>query len=183
MRISNKSCRHKISASIVLFASVFCLPLSYAADLPKPSYEVAFSPKQGATALVTKAVGEAKHSIKLAAYSFTSKPIAEALIAAHKRGIKVEAVLDKSNLTGKYSSATFLHNMGVPTRINSEYSIMHNKFMIIDGTNVQLGSFNYSKAAEERNAENVLYIRNNPRLAKAYSDNWQKLWDESEDYK
>lgn len=166
-----------------MLATIFSLPVSYAADSHKPTYEVAFSPRQGATELIIKAISEAKHSIKLAAYSFTSKPIAEALIGAHKRGVKVQAVLDKSNLTGKYSSATFLHNMGMPTRINSKYAIMHNKFMIIDETNVQLGSFNYTKAAEERNAENVLYIRNNPDLAKAYSNNWQKLWDESTDYR
>jgi hypothetical protein len=44
------------------------------------------------------------------AYSFTSAPIAKALVDAHKRGVKVFAVLDKSNETGKYSAATFLNN-------------------------------------------------------------------------
>lgn len=148
-----------------------------------PTFEVAFSPNEGATQLVVKSINEAKQSIKLAAYGFTSKPVAEALIAAHKRGVVVQAVLDKSNNTAKYSAATFLSNMGVATRINSEYSIMHDKYIIIDGENIELGSFNYSKAAEEKNAENVLYIRHNHALAKSYADNWQKLWDEAEEYK
>lgn len=166
---------------ITLALQLLFVPLtSYAAE---PSYEVAFSPKQGATELVVKAISEAKRSIKLAAYSFTSKPVAEALVAAHKRGVDVKAVLDKSNKTGKYSSATFLSHMGIPTRINSEYAIMHNKYMVIDEVNVQLGSFNYSKAAEHKNAENVLYVRDNPTLAKSYSKDWQKLWDEAEDYR
>ena len=53
---------------------------------------MAFSPARGATALVVKTIGEAKHSVRVAAYSFTSKPIAEALLSAHRRGIDVEVV-------------------------------------------------------------------------------------------
>jgi phosphatidylserine/phosphatidylglycerophosphate/cardiolipin synthase-like enzyme len=78
----------------------------------------------------------------------------------------VQAVLDKSNATAKYSSATFLANMGVPTRIDYEYAIMHNKFMVIDGVTVETGSFNYTKAAEEKNAENVIILRDCPDVAK-----------------
>ena len=55
--------------------------------------EVAFSPNAGATELVVKVIDAARQSIRLAAYSFTSKPIAEALVAAHKRGI-VHCVLN-----------------------------------------------------------------------------------------
>lgn len=148
----------------------------------KGDYEVAFSPNGGGTELIVKAISEARQSIKVAAYSFTSKPIAQALVDAHKKGIEIEVVLDKSQNRERYTSATFLANMGVPVRIDSRYAIMHNKFMIIDEKNVELGSFNYTKAAEEKNAENVLVIRNNPQLATSYSQNWRKLWDESEEY-
>ena len=146
------------------------------------NYEVAFSPRGGGTELIVRTISEAKQSIRVAAYSFTSTPIAKALVDAHKRGIDVQAVLDKSQKGERYTSATFLANMGVPVRIDSHYAIMHNKYMVIDGKNVELGSFNYTKAAEEKNAENVLLIRDNTELAKAYTQNWQKLWDESEAY-
>ncbi len=149
----------------------------------EPPIEVAFSPDAGATELVVKAISEAKHSLRVAAYSFTSKPIAEALIAAHKRGIDVQVVLDKSNNRDKYTAATFLANMGIPTRIDSRYAIMHSKYIVIDDDTVETGSFNYTKAAENHNAENVIVIRNNHDIAKAYSQNWQGLWDESEQYK
>ncbi len=153
---------------------------AYGAD---PNYEVAFSPNGGSTELIVKTISGAKSSIRVAAYSFTSKPIAKALVDAHKKGVDVRVVLDKSQRTAKYTSATFLANMNVPTRINHKYAIMHNKYMIIDGKDVQLGSFNYSKAAEEKNAENVMVIRDNQTLAKKYLDNWNKLWDEAEEYK
>jgi phosphatidylserine/phosphatidylglycerophosphate/cardiolipin synthase-like enzyme len=95
---------------------------------PPPSTDVAFSTSRGATQAVVKLIGEAKQSIRVAAYSFTSKDIAAALIDAHKRGVDVQAVLDKSNATARYTSATFLANMGLPTRVDYQYAIMHNNF-------------------------------------------------------
>jgi phosphatidylserine/phosphatidylglycerophosphate/cardiolipin synthase-like enzyme len=144
------------------------------------AYEVAFSPNGGGAELVVSVIQQAKRTIRVAAYSFTSKPIAKALMEAHKRGVDVQVVLDKSNLSSKYSSATFLSNVGIPVRINSRYAIMHNKYIVVDGMTVQTGSFNYSSAAESKNAENVLVITGNEKLADDYLINWQKLWDESE---
>jgi phosphatidylserine/phosphatidylglycerophosphate/cardiolipin synthase-like enzyme len=146
-------------------------------------YEVAFSPNGGGTELVVSVIQQAKKTIRVAAYSFTSKPIAKALMQAHKRGVDVQVVLDKSNLSAKYTSATFLANVGVPVRIDSRYAIMHNKYIVVDGSTVQTGSFNYSRAAEDKNAENVLVMRDNQKLADAYLKNWQKLWDEADAYR
>jgi phosphatidylserine/phosphatidylglycerophosphate/cardiolipin synthase-like enzyme len=96
-------------------------------------------------------------------YSFTSKPISKALLDAHKRGINVVAVLDKSQRTQKYSGATFLANAGIPVYIDSRHAIAHNKIMIIDWSTLITGSFNFTKAAEEKNAENLLVINPNPQ--------------------
>lgn len=74
--------------------------------------EVFFSPKGGVTEAVVQEIRSARQEILVQAYSFTSKPIAKALIDARKRGVKIEAVLDKSNATAKYLAATFLYNAG-----------------------------------------------------------------------
>ena len=116
------------------------------------------------------------------AYSFTSAPIAKALLGAHKGGIKVEVILDKSQLTEKYSSVTFLYNSGIPTWIDSTHAIAHNKVMIIDGETVITGSFIFTKAAEEKNAENLLVIRDKTLAAK-YVENWKVHAEHSEVYK
>ena len=145
--------------------------------------EVAFSPNGGGAALVVKAIGEAKKTIKVQAYSFTNTDIAKALVDAAKRGVTVRVVLDKSQETEKYTSATFLANAGVPVRIDDDFAIAHSKIMILDDENIVTGSFNFTKAAEERNAENVLVIRGNKELAKLYMQNWQWRWDASEAYK
>ena len=84
---------------------------------------VYFSPNRGATAVIVRELGSAQHSIMVQAYSFTSAPIAKALLDAHKRGVKILAVLDKSNQTDKYSAATFLANASIPVLIDAEHAI------------------------------------------------------------
>jgi hypothetical protein len=93
---------------------------------------VCFSPNGGCTEAAVKEIAKAKSEILLQIYSFTSTPIAKALVDAHKREVKVEAILDKSQRSEKYSSATFLGNSRIPTFIDARHAIAHNKIMIID---------------------------------------------------
>ena len=97
----------------------------------------------------------AKTTVRVQAYSFTSESIASALKRAHNRGVDVQVILDKSQ---PYTSATFLTHAKIPVSIESKHAIAHNKVMIIDGNTVITGSFNFTKAAEEKNAENLLII-------------------------
>ncbi|MFA6224157.1 MAG: phospholipase D-like domain-containing protein [Desulfomonilaceae bacterium] len=75
---------------------------------------VYFSPNGGCTDAIVKEIGNAKSEILVQAYSFTSTPIAKSLLEAHKRGVKVEAILDKSQRKAKYTTATFLANSRIP---------------------------------------------------------------------
>jgi phosphatidylserine/phosphatidylglycerophosphate/cardiolipin synthase-like enzyme len=95
-------------------------------------------------------------------------------VAAKKRGVDVQVILDKSQRTDKYSSATFLSNAGIPTFIDSAHKIAHNKVMVIDGDEVITGSFNFTKSAESGNAENLLIITHTPKLAQTYTANWKE---------
>jgi phosphatidylserine/phosphatidylglycerophosphate/cardiolipin synthase-like enzyme len=144
--------------------------------------QIYFSPKGGCTEAIVDEISHAKSEIYVQAYSFTSVSIAKALVDAHKRGIKVEAILDKSQKKERYTSATFLANSGIPTYIDSKHAIAHNKIMVIDKETVITGSFNFTKAAETKNAENVLIIKSK-ELAKIYIDNWMKHKEHSEEYK
>ncbi|MGH7972657.1 MAG: phospholipase D family protein [Limisphaerales bacterium] len=142
---------------------------------------VYFSPNGGATQAVVNALDHATNSVLVQAYSFTSAPIARALVDAQRRGVKVQVLLDHSQRTEKYSEADFLRNAGVPTMIDSAHAIAHNKVMVIDDFLVLTGSFNFTKAAEENNAENLLVI-NDPVLAHRYKENWQVHESHSEPY-
>lgn len=137
-----------------------------------------FSPSGTAQTVILDALNEAKHTIDLAAYSFTSKPVSMALLAAQKRGVVLRVLADEKANSTQYTAVTFLANQGVPVRLNRRYSIMHHKFAVIDNQSVQTGSFNYSAAADKRNAENVIYLRNSPETAAAYAQEFNRLWAE-----
>ena len=147
----------------------------------RPPIQVYFSPKGGCTEAIVKEFGNAKATVLVQAYSFTSAPIAKALVDAHKRGVKVEVILDKSQKGEKYSSADFVINAGIPTKIDTKHAIAHNKVMIIDSATVVTGSFNFTKNAEESNAENLLVIRS-PDLAAKYTANWNAHAAHSDSY-
>lgn len=133
--------------------------------------EVYFSPDGGCTEAVVRELGKARDSVWVQAYSFTSAPIAKALVDASKRGVKVQVLLDKSQRTERYTAADFLAHAGIPTFIDARHAIAHNKVMVIDGRTVLTGSFNFTKAAEESNAENLLVIHD-AAIATKYAGNW-----------
>ena len=172
--------------SIIVSLSFILFPLhqiSHATDLTlnNTPVQVCFSPKGGCTEAIVNQIEAAKSEILVQAYSFTSAPIAKALTDAFKRGVKVEAILDKSQKRERYTSATFISNAGIPTYIDSKHAIAHNKIMIIDKETVITGSFNFTKAAEEKNAENLRIIKAKD-LAKLYIDNWYAHKEHSEPY-
>ena len=147
------------------------------------AFDVGFSPKGRSLNVILDGIKKAEESILVAAYSFTSKPISTALLEAHKRGVAVQVVADAKSNTSQYSAVTFLANQGVPVRVNGRYTIFHHKFMVFDNRHVETGSFNYSAAAVDRNAENVLLLLDVPEIAEIYSREWQRLWNESTEVK
>jgi phosphatidylserine/phosphatidylglycerophosphate/cardiolipin synthase-like enzyme len=172
----------RILHAIILSIFLLTFPLfSFAQDKTSCPISVYFSPHGGCTDAIIKELNGAKSTILVQAYSFTSVPIAKGLLNAHKRGVKIQVLLDKSQVSRKYSSATFLLNQGIPVKIDSSHVIAHNKVMVIDGETVITGSFNFTKAAEESNAENLLIIHDK-KLADLYTKNWQEHEKHSEDY-
>jgi phosphatidylserine/phosphatidylglycerophosphate/cardiolipin synthase-like enzyme len=152
-----------LSLAVALWTTAAC-----AAD----RIQVFFSPHGGCTETVVEQLNRARSSVFVQAYSFTSVPIARALVEAHQRGVDVEVILDKSQRTEAYSEADFLQHAGIPTYIDAKHAIAHNKIMVIDGQTVLTGSFNFTKAAEDNNAENLLVL-SDPSLAGKYLANWK----------
>jgi len=90
-------------------------------------------------------------------------------------------ILNKSRRTANYSSTDFVAHAGIPTLIDAKHAISHNKIIVIDAQTVITGSFNFTKAAEESNTENMLIVRD-LELAKRYADNWRAHERHSERY-
>jgi phosphatidylserine/phosphatidylglycerophosphate/cardiolipin synthase-like enzyme len=136
-------------------------------------YSVCFTPYQNCTNQVVDSINNAVSSVQVQAYSFTSRPIGDALVTAKERGVDVNVIFDKSILKYDRNTAWYFVRHGIPVWIDSQLAIAHNKVMIIDQTRVITGSFNFTRAAEQNNAENLLII-DDGRLAQYYLQNWQK---------
>lgn len=141
------------------------------------SYRACFTPGMDCEGMIVAAVASAKKTIKVQAYSFTSAPIANAIAEAAGRGVAVQAIVDKSQRSTRYSGATFLANAGVPVLVDTKPAIAHNKVIVIDEASarpiVLTGSFNFTKAAQRSNAENVIEIVGDRNLADAYVSNFE----------
>jgi phosphatidylserine/phosphatidylglycerophosphate/cardiolipin synthase-like enzyme len=170
----------KPAVPLLLAAWIVQIQIS-AVAAASPNIQVYFSPKGGCTEAVVDALSKARSTVLVQAYSFTSQPIAKALVDAHRRGVKLQVILDKNNQTDKYSAATFTQNYGIPTFIDARHSIAHNKIIIIDARTVLTGSFNFTMQAEESNAENLLII-DDPTLAAKYMTNWNVHFAHSKPY-
>lgn len=171
----------KYRAFLAVCLMVCYLPTTLALQpvIPGAKVQVGFSPSGQALRTVQDAIASAKSEILLAAYSFTSKPVAVALIAAHKRGVSVRVVADHKANSNNYTVVRLLANNEIAVKLNDRYAIMHNKFLVIDKRSVQTGSFNYTSSADKRNAENVLWLVNVPAIAADYRLEFERLWSES----
>jgi len=165
----------------LLLLLVFAAHAAFAAT-PLPAgaaFDIGFSPGGSSLEVVLRGIDSARSDILVAAYGFTSKPIATALLAAAHRGVRVAVVADRKANSRGYSAVTFLANQGVPVRLNGQYAIHHHKFMVIDGRHLETGSFNFTQAAVKSNAENVILLWNVPNAAAVYAREWRRLWDEA----
>jgi len=131
-----------------------------------------FSPKGGIEQRILTGIGAAAETIEMAAYAFTNENIGVALIDAIKRGVKVSLVMDRSETKGPQASLhDELEKAGSAIRLISPHGgIMHDKFIIVDGKNVEWGSYNYTGRAEDTNFENATFLSNDNLAQKYHSD-------------
>jgi phosphatidylserine/phosphatidylglycerophosphate/cardiolipin synthase-like enzyme len=146
--------------------------------------QVGFSPEGSAEELVLDVVDGAQQQIRLMGYSFTSPKVVKALVAAKRRGVDVQIVVDAHGNDNKASRAAMnlIVSAGIPLRTNDAFKIQHDKVIISDSLNVQTGSFNYSSAAARSNSENALVMWGFPEVARIYLQHWQSRWNQGRPY-
>jgi phosphatidylserine/phosphatidylglycerophosphate/cardiolipin synthase-like enzyme len=137
-----------------------------------PSMTVYFSPKGGCQDALVREIQSARREVLVQAYSFTSEPVANALIDAKKRGLHVDILLDRSNEQETRTDLHLFHEQGLAPLIDHDHAIAHNKVMIIDQQVLITGSFNFTNQAEHENAENLLMLRGHGDLVRSYRQNF-----------
>ncbi len=160
------------------------------ADTPNPivnlngtEIESYFSPEDGVARHILSLLNGAQRSIYFMAFSFTRQDFAEALLARAGHGVTVKGVFEASQLTESGDLAwSLLTGGGLATNVRQDgnpYNL-HTKAFIVDEATVVLGSYNFSRNAEESNDENVL-ILHNPDIARSMLAEWQRVWDKAGD--
>jgi phosphatidylserine/phosphatidylglycerophosphate/cardiolipin synthase-like enzyme len=148
---------------------------SSAQDMTAEVLGVYFTPPANAAAAIVKAIDTSEREVLVQAYGFTHNAIAQALVRAHVRGVKVRVLLDKKSQTSNRYVIGVLQDADIAVRLDGKHAIAHNKVMVIDQEVVITGSFNFTNSAATRNAENFLILKS-PDLALQYRLQWQNHW-------
>ena len=122
-------------------------------------------------------VNASNTSIDVAAFSFTSEEVFNAILEAHLRGVKVRVLLEKRYINTASSKYKILNDLGIEVRFDTNSYSMHHKFIIIDNHVLETGSMNYSENAKTNN-ENIFIIYNT-KIATAFLQEFERLWEES----
>lgn len=141
--------------------------------------EVLFAPEDDVEAAILRVLRGARRSVHVQAFLLTSRGLAAALIATQARGVQVEVLADgEQTARAENSQIPLLAAAGIPVALEVRYAAAHNKIILVDameadGT-VVTGSYNFTWSARTRNAENLLILRGNPAVLRAYLDNWKR---------
>jgi phosphatidylserine/phosphatidylglycerophosphate/cardiolipin synthase-like enzyme len=152
--------------------------------------ELAFTPGDAIDKLIIAAIDGATREVLVHAYSFTQRSIARALVNARRRGVSVGVIADREQARSLPQNVLAqLAAGGVDVWLDGNFQAAHNKVVIVDADSPHAttitGSYNFTLAAQRNNAENVVVLRDNSPVARAYRANWQGLkahatpWSES----
>jgi phosphatidylserine/phosphatidylglycerophosphate/cardiolipin synthase-like enzyme len=142
--------------------------------------EIGFTPGDPVDTLIIAAIERAQSEILVHAYTFTHRRIAQALVSAKRRGVAVTVLADREQARAVPQNVLpQLVAGGVEVWLDGNFQAAHNKVIVIDAelphATTITGSYNFTIAAQRSNAENVVVLRDNSAVARAYRDNWRRL--------
>ena len=135
--------------------------------------DAVFSPGGGCEGRIVKEIESAEKSVCAQVYIFTSKPISDALVQAKKRGVDVKVILDKSQEKAAYGRWPIMQKGGVKVFFDRDHEVANSKIILIDDRTIITGSYNFTKAAEEKNAENIVVIENDTESFAKFKANFE----------
>jgi phosphatidylserine/phosphatidylglycerophosphate/cardiolipin synthase-like enzyme len=149
-------------------------------DLEGIEIETYFSPDDGIVYKIVDLINGASKRLDLLAFTITSDPISNAILAAERRGIEVRGVVEASQISVMGSDVSSLRAAGLDIRLDGNPNLMHHKVLIIDSRIVLLGSYNFTRSAEENNDENTLILYD-PALAAQFLIEFDRLYRSARD--
>ena len=141
--------------------------------------ETLFSPEVSIKESILKEMESTTSTLDLAIREITSLDMAQALVKAKQRGVKVRVIADSKQANMKTSKITYLIQQGIPVKVlgGKEKGVMNHRFAILDGKRVLTGSFDWSEASLKWNYENILILHESEVVA-TYQKEFDRLWRE-----
>jgi len=140
--------------------------------------EVRFSPDDRVAERIVELIRGAQHSIRIMAYNLTLDEISDAILERAQAGVVVQGVFDEGQAKNQGSDVERLAQAGLDIWLDGSPGLMHHKVIVVDGELLITGSYNFSRSAEERNDENVLFIFS-PELAELYRLEFERVLAEA----
>ncbi len=147
------------------------------ADANRVEAEGWFSPDDDCVGRIIDLFAQARQTVDVCVFTITDNRIAEAILRAHERGVRVRVVSDDDKAFDKGSDIGHLRSRGVECREDNTQHHMHHKFAIFDHELLLTGSYNWTRSASLNNEENFI-ISGDPRLLKAFARMFSKLWED-----
>ena len=138
-----------------------------------PSAPHARDYRGGPDAILAAAIDQARLSVDVAVYSLTLWSIRDALIDAHKRGLVVRMVMESDNMDSR--EVQQIKDSGIPIVSDQQEGLMHNKFVIIDRSEVWTGSMNFTVGGAYRDNNNLISIQS-AMVAEDYTHEFEEMF-------
>lgn len=161
------------AASALLPAPALATPVAP----PASSAQVYFSPGQECVTAIREFIGEARHTLDVCVFTVADDRLTDALLAAHRRGVRVRLLTDNEKLFDRGSDVRQLRAAGLAVRTDQSANHMHHKFALADSRAVLTGSYNWTRSAAEFNLENLL-ITADPAIVQPYVTEFSRLWEQ-----
>ncbi|ETP48600.1 hypothetical protein F442_05678 [Phytophthora nicotianae P10297] len=121
----------------------------------------------------------AKKTMDICVFTITCDEIADAVLEAFNRGVKIRIITDDGQAKGQGSDIQKFIDAGIPVRDDNARTYMHHKFCVIDKTILLNGSFNWSRQAVVGNNENLVIHKNGP-IVDRFDKHFDQLWEKFE---
>jgi len=130
----------------------------------------------GPDEILAAAIDQARLSVDVAAYSLNLWSIRDALIHAHQRGVVVRMVMESDNMDNR--EVQQILDAGIPIIGDQREGLMHDKFVVIDHSEVWTGSMNYTTNGAYQDNNNLIRIRST-KVAENFTNEIYEMFEEN----
>ncbi|HLO11826.1 MAG TPA: phospholipase D-like domain-containing protein [Pseudoneobacillus sp.] len=118
-------------------------------------------------------INKATSTIDGAFYEIRYQPFVDSLIQAKNRGVAIRIVTDSDYITNTFTQQ--LINAGISVKGDNRSALMHNKYVIIDGRKVWMGSTNVTDTCNANNYNNTI-LWESSALASIYKTDFEEMY-------